>query len=333
MLGLRLAAAFLGLLLAQETDLNTYALKSGQVLTGNVVRVEGETVTLKVTMFGGTAEIQRKLDDFTNDTAYLIASAAGKDTPDDHLRLAQFAAGMQMKNAARKEFRAAYALAEAAKDEPKMKEIEKVAADVVERAFKLALEKGNLTQAKEFLEILVVRLYDQRTDAQRESLVAMLDAATEKVAAARKAAEEARIEKQAAADMARLLKPIDKKLAEAHQANNDGLVAKNRGTAHQNYDNAIEAYREAYRGIISLQKNQPNNRPMQDKLSSMLVQLLDDGIDTCMNAASLLMTQTDFNGAQKYVNLALTVDPKNQKALEMRQEIQQAAATSGRRWW
>ena len=62
-------------------------------------------------MFGGTAVITRNLSDFTPDSACMIVSQQSKDTVDDHLKVATYAANAGVEYMARREFKAAYALA------------------------------------------------------------------------------------------------------------------------------------------------------------------------------------------------------------------------------
>ena len=203
------------------------------------------------------------------------------------MRLAKFAAENALFESARTRFRAAYALAATAKDEAKQTEVMTVAADYVEKFFRASVAKRDFTNAKKMLSILVVRLAETRTEAQRAELVKLLDDAQEKAREERKAAEDARAEKNRDDERVRLLKPIEAKIKEGNQDNSDGLVAKNGGTARQQYDAAIQCYIEAYKALTGLQKSKADDKILQERISTIIPDLYSDGIETCMNAASL----------------------------------------------
>ena len=211
-------------------------------------------------------------------------------------------------------------------------EVKKAAADVVEKLFKQCIAKNDMTGAKKFLDILVIRLADTRTEAERAALVKMMDDAEMKYEATRKA------RRRGAGGEDRRGEPCEHPSSRSRRSSNKANNTTRRGSARRG---ARRSRRTTTRSRITsrrtsssrgLQKSKADDKILQDKISTMLVNLISIGIQTCMNAASMLMTQTDYQGALEYVNKALKVDPKNEEALEMRSQIQQASSGTGNGW-
>lgn len=323
-----LALLFLALPLQAE-KLDSYILKNQKQLTGEVVSIEGERVTLKVNMFGGTAQIERDLADFTPDSAYRILASKSGNTFEDKMKLARFAAEVDSIDYLRKELREAYEIADKANDEARKREVTKFAADCVDKYFDIAMQKGDLRFAKQCINILMTKFPEERTEAQKKAMLKRYDDAQNKIAAERKAAQEAKAEKAAVDEANRLLKPVMDDIEQAKQLQNEGLLTGNNNVAaRQKFDQALDLLKSAHRKVQQFEKS--SNKFLRDHASSLEVEIFDIGKDACLNAASAATFQSDFQGARGYINIILAVDPKDKDALDARARIELAA---NRGWW
>jgi hypothetical protein len=316
-------------LTAQDPKVQAFQLKTQKQLTGEVLSVEGERVTLKVSMFGGTVEVQRDLTDFTPDSAYRIMASQTGNTFEDKMKLARFASEVDSIDYLRKEVRECYGIAEKAKNDAQIKEVSKFAADCIDKYFNLAMSKNDFAFAKNCINILMMKFPNERTPAQKKAMLDRYHSALDKVAADRKAAQEARAEKAAVDEANRLLKPLNDKIAQAAELENEGLLTGNNNIAsRQKFDQAIDLLKEAYQKVQQYEKS--SNKFLKDHASSLQVQIFDIGKDACLNAASAATFQSDYQGARGYINLVLAVDPHDKDALDARARVEMA---SSRGWW
>jgi hypothetical protein len=329
MIGFHAAALLLLFPFQGESKTDYFQLKTQQQLAGEILSVDDDSVTLKISLYGGTAEVTRKLKDFTPESAFRIVSSQAKDTYEDHLRLAREAEKLGALPFIRQELKAAFQVAEKANNETQQNEVKKIAADTAEKYFSVALQKNDLPNAKKLLNVILVKLPDERTDAQKKALLEAYEAAEGRVQSDMKAERAEKAEQAKIDEAERVIDPIKKKIVEAQQLNREGLLAGGKNVGARNkFDQALQMAKSAYQQLKPQEKS--SNKLIKDQYSSLVTQIFEVGKDACINAASTSLIQTDYNKAREYVNLVLSVDPKNEEALDMRGRIEMASTT---RWW
>src|SRR6185295_2673762 len=75
MIGFHAAALLLLFPFQGESKTDYFQLKTQQQLAGEILSVDDDSVTLKISLYGGTAEVTRKLKDFTPESAFRIVSS------------------------------------------------------------------------------------------------------------------------------------------------------------------------------------------------------------------------------------------------------------------
>ncbi|MBI3820463.1 MAG: hypothetical protein HY286_17370 [Planctomycetes bacterium] len=303
-------------------------LKNNERLKVTEIGVHGEIVHLRVRVSGGTAEIERRIDEFEPHSGYkILAAVANKQSADDRLNLAAFAARNGLVSAAERELALARNLAhDPALGKDIENEIIEKGAAALEQLFKDALKKNELSKARRYLSEMCVKYPGAESARRAESLLSELASAEDRTrvdAAAQSAAREA------AATRARresLLSPIRKHLVDGADANKKGLLASKRiGEALGFFGSARDEFASAFTEAEKLLKDRKSD-PELAGLASALQQLArNDLVDTLLNAGSLATVQGDFRGAIGRVNEAIAYDPANRDARDLRARIEIAA--------
>jgi len=334
MSGLPLALVLSWLVAPQDKPAVSYTLKTGQSLTGNVVKLDGDEVTLRIKIFDGFAETTRKLGDFTPRSACNIQSATLRaDSFDDHFKLAKYAVENGVLDVAGTEAGIAKQIADKTPGGPQVAELHKWAADTLEKLFHDAVAKGDVPKADHFLKVLMTRVPEQRTDAQKNAMLGELDRAEQKKQDELADQKKAKVEAAAAKEQERQLAPIRKELEEGKKLAGEGLVqAGSTGTALNKLDDAITHYRTAWKATEKLQKSSSTDAALKKEAGNLAEQILENGINAGLSAAHLLTARSDYQKASEYVNKILALDPDNDEAKDLRRTIELASSSSGWGW-
>jgi tetratricopeptide (TPR) repeat protein len=320
--------------LPQAPTPDTFILKSKEVLNGSVVSVQGEKVKLQISVMGGTATVTRNLADFTPTSAYIIrASQAKADSFADHLELAKFCVGNGLVKLAGKECRAARDIAEKAADGgAQRKQLGAWVADTLEGLFKKAVADNDRDLAQRYLNLINTHVPEERTDAQREALADMLQAAEDNVRAER---DRAAADKASAAEQKereKKLEPIFKQIQNGEKAQREATVnASKSSVAKGKYETAFESYRRAWQAAQALLKANKDEEWITEAVGEIGQRLHKNAVATCLGAANALTIQSDYKNALEWTNKILVFDPDNSEAKDMIRHIQtvQASASSG----
>jgi tetratricopeptide (TPR) repeat protein len=318
----------------QQEKPTSFMLKSKEVLNGSIVAVQGEKVRLQIAVMGGTAEITRNLSDFTPTSAYLIrASQIKADSFADHFELAKFCVANGVVKLAGKECRAARDIAEKANDGgAQRKQLASWVADTLESLFKKAVADGDRTEAQRLLTLLNTHVPDERTDAQREALADMLEAAEQKVVEDRKKERAAKASAAEQKDRDKKLDAIYKQIETGEKSQRDATANSGKtGQATNKYETAFNSYKSAWQAAQALLKANKDEDWVKEAVGDIGQRLHKNAVATCLGAASALTVQSDYRNALEWANKILTFDPDNGEAKDMIRHIQlcQASASGG----
>jgi len=328
------AAVVLSLLAAvpqgSKPAVASYPLKNGRNLVGEVVNVQGDTVTFRLHAYDGTTESSRSLGEFTPAAVCAIRGAACADTFEEHFALAKFAAQNDMLEAAGREaVRAKQAALKGSDGAAQVKQLEKWAADVLEDRFHEALAANDVAKARHYMQVLFTRVPDGKTEGQRNRMIQELQNAS---AGPRPNAGGAPGAGPAGGPPNPQLQQARDLLADAmRQSQQASAMGGNYQGARQKFDSAINQFQAAARAARSIQSSATDPATRQ-AAGSLLEQIMQQGIQTVVEASHHIMQAGDYPKAQEYANRILQIDPNNPQALALQRDIQSSTTNPGFRW-
>lgn len=294
----------------------TIKLKNGKTLTCEIRRYDDASKTLHVRTQDG-ADAKYTLDQLDARSVYLVnASLIPKNDAKAQLRAANFArdAGLYA-HAARR-------YGEAAKLDPTLKgavdaEMAKLRRSAVQMCItnaRAAVAKGDMAEAEKWAKTLIEKLPNEPEAAEAK---AALEQYYEQNRGKKMAAAEQKASEAVKKDAEKARKRYDQMVEKTKK----GLQAQNSSQAENLFRQALSDGEAVLKDIdkILAKYDDPKLDEQADGYRALVVEQM---VEVHLHAASQLATQSDYRGAQKEVNQALSLDPKNQQALSMRARIE-----------
>ncbi len=196
-----------------------------------------------------------------------------------------------------------------------MKTLRRAAAGACMDRARTSIAKGDTNEAEKYLQILVEKL---PSEPEADQAAQMLDQyyaqnrATKLAAADQKAAET--LQKDVATGKKRYEQMVEK--------TRKGLQARGSGQAEGLFKGAINDGEAVLAELDAIDKkyDDPAIRSQASNYREVVNQQM---IEVHLHMASALATHSDYQGAQREINEALALDPKNEAALSMRARVEE----------
>jgi tetratricopeptide (TPR) repeat protein len=298
----------------------TLKLKDGSTVNCKVKRYDTATKTLYVTTEDGR-DAQYTMDQLDGRSVYVVnASLVPKNDAKAEFQVANFARDAGLYAHAMRRYN------EAVKLDPSLKgavdaEVAKgkhMAAQMCIDNAKKAVAKSDLAEAEKWLKALVEKLPDQPEAAQASELL-------EKHYAQRRADKVAKADAKAAESLRKDVEQGKKRYGEMVEKTKKGLQARGGSQAENLFRDALTDGKAVMKEIDDIERkySDPDVRAQALEYRSIVTEQL---VEVYLHLASQRATQSDYKGAQKEVNQALSLDPKNERALSMRARIEEYAS-------
>jgi len=292
-------------------------LKNGTTVDCKVKGYDTATKTLSVTTAAGQ-DVRYTLDELDARSVYLVnASLVPKNDARAQFLVANFARDAGLYAHAMRRYGEAVKLDPAMKPavETEVVKLKRTAAQYCIENARAAAAKNDMAGAEKWLKVLVQKLPDEPEAMQAAQL---LDTHYAKVREAKVAAAD-----QKASDA--LKKDVEqgkKRYSQMVEKTKLGLQARGGSEAENYYRGAIADGKAVMKEIDDIEKkySDPKVKGQAAEYRSVVTEQL---VEVYLNIASSLATRSDYQGAQKQVNEALALDPKNEQALSMRSRIEE----------
>ena len=292
-------------------------LKNGTTVTCKVQSYDTATKTLRVLLEDGT-QAKYTMDELDARSAYLLnASLIPKDDAKAQLLTANFARDAGLYAHAARRYRDAVKLDPSLKAtvDVEMTKLRRAAAEFCASNVHAAASKGNYSEAEKWAKILIEKLPGEPEAAQAK-------AALDNYYAQNRAKKMA--EADAKADAA-LQKDVEKgkaRYAEMVDKSKQALQATGTSQSESLFRGALADGSAVLKQIDDLEKKYGSDPQIKEKAGGYRKVVTDQMIETHLHLASQMSTKSDYRGAQKEVNAALALDPKDESALAMRARIE-----------
>ena len=324
------------LLAPQDPDKTLYLrMNNGQVISGSLVALNGDMVRLKVSVLGGSMDIERNLGEFQPASAYRVRLAANPPTNfTTHFEMAKKAATAGLLTQAGNEARAALKSAQGSSDfAAKRTEVRTWASQALQKMISDDVAKGDLEAARHCQHILTTRFASEMSQQQLDSVSQSVHGLASDQKDKRMAAQQQQMDQQTQQRINERLAPIQKEVAQGDQYYAQAIRVSNQTVeSRQLCQRAIDTYKNAWQRLQALLKQYPDDKHLATVATSMGHHMHDQAIRAGLHAASVLTTQTDYKDAMKWVDKVLAYDPGNQQAQQMIRTIQMAEAASSDDW-
>jgi hypothetical protein len=296
-------------------------LKNGKTVDCKVQGYDTATKTLHVRLQDGSAASYR-MDELEARSAYLVnSSLIPADDAKAQLMTANFARDAGLYAHAARRYRAAVKLDPSLKAtvDTEMTKLRRSAAELCAKNARAAAAKRDYPEAEKWAKLLIQKLPEEPEAAEAKAALDQYYATNreKKLAEADAKASEA-LKKDVERGKQRYQQMIAK--------SKEGLTAGNNSQAESAFRMALVDGNFVLREIDELEKKYASEPGIKEQAASYRQVVTDQMIEVHMNIASQLATRTDYQGAQREVNEALALDPKNADALAMRVRIQESAS-------
>jgi tetratricopeptide (TPR) repeat protein len=318
------------------SGLRSYLLVDRTAVRGEVLRVDGESVLLRIPIAEGNMEWEYRLDRFTPASIYHIRAAVAPD--DDaavHLELAEFALGVDQVSLAR----ASLANARQIAGDPGLgtaleRRFAATEASKLEARFFRQLGDGDIDTAGRTLITLSRRFPEEITAERVATLQQELDRERDRRRGATAAAAAKRVEGEQQDEQRRWLAALASELDGAHSAWEQALRSTGSFVqATELFDRAVtrgELVLRSAKGLEGAWADRPEAIRELDRLREDAERLV---LDARLGSASQYLTRGSFSQAMESVNRILLDDPRNPQALAMRGRIETAANEAWGWYW
>ena len=324
------------LLAPQDPDKTLYLrMNNGQVVSGQLVALDGDMVRLKVHVLGGSMDIERNLSEFQPASAYRVRMAANPPSSfESHFKMAQQAADSGLLTQAGNEARAALKTVQGTPDfAAKRTEVRTWAAKALQKMIADDVAKGDLESARHCQHLLTTRFASELSQEQLDTVSQSVEGLANGQKQKRMDAQQQRMDQQTQQRINSRLAPIQKEVAQGDQFYAQAIRVSNQTVqSRQLCERAIDTYRNAWQRLQALVKQYPDDKHLASVAATMGHHMHDQAIRAGLHAASVLTTQTDYKDAMKWVDKVLAYDPGNEQAKQMIRTIQMAEAASSDDW-
>lgn len=303
-------------------------LKDKSRLEAEVLGIEGDKVSLKTYFEGGSAEVTRKLDDFTPKSQHSIRfHSLGDEDYVGFVDLSERAAANGMYEESRQAMRRARAIVRNLQPDPQtLKPVIDRAVAITERVLSGLAKKGSVREVKYILNQIAQSDERYITPEMKQHFVEIVD---REIAAAEASAETQRAAKEDAAATEKRKKAFEPYVTLVHKGraeHNKGLLAgRSFGTASQHFKNAEREFDRALQGADEIEKKYASDQIAQNHVKELRLAAEDGKIASVLALSSLELVRGKYNHAMAGVNRILAIDPENKQALDMRARIEVAA--------
>lgn len=181
-----------------------------------------------------------------------------------------------------------------------------------------AIASGNITEAEKWLKLLVEKLPGE-PEAERAS--AMLDQHYDR----QRADKMAKADAKASAELQREVAGGRKRFEQMVEKSRKGLQARGNSQAETLFRDALSDGKAVLADIDEIERRHATPE-VKEKAPEYRRVVTDQMVELHLHLASQLATRTDYKGAQREVNQALSLDPRNEAALSMRARIEDYAS-------
>jgi tetratricopeptide (TPR) repeat protein len=291
-------------------------LKDGTTVDCKVQSYDTATKTLHVKLEDGR-EAQYKMDDLNARSVYLVnASLIPKDDAKAQLLAANFARDAGLYAHAVRRYGDAVKLDPSLKStvDAEMTKLRRSAAELCAANAKAAVAKGDYAEAEKWAKTLIEKLPGEPEAAQAKTALDDYYAQN-------------RDKKMAAADQkanAALQKDVEKgkqRYSQMVEKTKQGLQATGGSQSESLFRGALADGNAVMKMIADIEKKYDDPKVKEQAVGYRNV-VTQQMVEVRLNIASQLATRSDYQGAQKEVNQALALDPKNEAAISMRARIE-----------
>jgi hypothetical protein len=294
------------------------ALKNGKVVECKVQSYDTATKTLHVRLEDGSTA-QYRMDELDARSAYLVnASLIPKDDAKAQLLTANFARDAGLYAHAVRRYKEAARLDPSLKAQvdAEMTKLRRGAAEGCAANARAAAAKGDYAGAEKWAKTLIEKLPDEPEAAEAKAALDRYYAKNRetKMAAADQKSSDA-LKKDIEKGKQRFQQMVDK--------TKDGLEATSSSQAESSFRGALADGKAVQKQIDDLEKKYASDPAMKEQAAGYRRVVTDQMVEVYLHIANQDATKSDYVGAQKEVNAALALDPKNESALSMRVRIQE----------
>ena len=319
-----LSATTLALLALCGTTLarDTVKLKNGDRLKGQATAYNDQTRILSFQLESGEAR-EIPVDDLDGRSYYqVIRSQVPKDNARGQLQLANFARDVGLYAHSVRHYDYALKADAALKTEidADLAILRREAGAWAMGIVRDALQKGDRAKAERWLKKIVRKLPNEPVAREAEATLERYHAETQ-------AAKDDELERKHAEKLKKELKTAKKHYDDMMEGNIKALT--NTGSGNKAVKAWEDAIRDGERAQKELDKFLKKHADEGDVIEAVggYTKIIDDQlIDMHLSLASHWSTRSSYNKAQREVNLALAIDPKNKEARSMRARIEEAAS-------
>jgi tetratricopeptide (TPR) repeat protein len=308
----------------------------------DILRAKGELLKGKVTAYDQTTEIvtfvtldgvEHKIPakDLDQHSAYKLAkSRADMNSAEDRIKLGNFARTIELFAHAGRHYTSAVKLdpSVAPTVEKERATGRKLAAEYCMRHAQTAIGKGDLKKAEEWLTIMVDKLPKEPLTAEASS---MLSGYYKKNHEAKDDQLEADHDEMIKKELKSAKTRYDSMLRNIEQ----GLASTGTSSrSRKNFESAFSDGERVLKELDKVQKGYSGDEKVAELFDGYRKLVIEHMVDAQLHTASSYSTTTNYNGATKALNRALSVDPKNQEVLAARARVEDASSRGGLlRWW
>ncbi|HEV8112605.1 MAG TPA: hypothetical protein VGR31_07495 [Planctomycetota bacterium] len=292
-------------------------LKNGTTVDCKVQSYDTATKTLHVKLNDGSAA-QYRMDELDARSAYLLnASLIPKDDAKAQLTTANFARDAGLYAHAARRYRAAVKLDPSLQStvDAEMTKLRRAAAEFCASNAHAAASKGNYPEAEKWAKILIEKLPGEPEAEQAK-------AALDNYYAQNRAKKMAAADEKADAALQKDVEKGKERYAQMVEKSKQGLQASGSSQAEGLFRGALADGSAVLKQIDDVEKKYGSDPQIKEKAGGYRRVVTDQMIEVRLNIASQLATKSDYRGAQKEVNAALALDPKNDAAIAMRARIE-----------
>lgn len=320
-----LSGMILSTLLVLPAAAGTLKLKDGTTIECKVRSYDAATQTLNITTADGkdTSYTMAQLD---GRSVYLVnASLIPEKDAKAQLLAANFARDAGLYAHAARRYGLALKLDPSLKSviDPEMTKLKRAAAASCMDRARAAVGKGDYPEAERWLKVLIEKLPNEPEAAQA---TAMLDQYYAKNRAAKIEKADQKASTALQKDIAEGKKRYDLMVDKTKK----GLESKSDSQAESLFEAAVADGMAVLKQIDALEKKATDSAT-KEQAQGYRTAVTEQVVEVHLHIASLEATKSDYKGAQRAVNQALALDPKNASALSMRARIEEYSS-QGRGW-
>lgn len=313
----------------QDPEPIGFLLKTQETITGSLLRLDRDTVVLRVEFLGGGATVRRSLADFAPGSAFeILLLASPPSTFAEHLQMAKQAVQLGILPQAGRQAAFARTLAKEDASGQQGKVLDAWVATTLRTLFDAAIARNALADARHWFRLVMSRVPDNVDDAE---VARMLDALVAATATHRSPGAKAPAgPTPAELAAAKLFAPVWKHVKQGDLAVAEGLRnARHTVQATHGYEQGIARYKTAATELQHILAAHAEDPVVQTEAAHLVQRVKDSAIQAALHAGHALVMQGDYRSAYEWANKAMLLEPDNSEAQALRNTIELARAAGG----